>query len=218
MKKIFITLMLVAICPQIQPSQTFAQSATQNALPRYEYGVDFTTLTINQSQTHLGTGHRFTINLNRQLALESAAIFFSACDICGGEVTGTITEGLFGVKAGQRFKKFGIFGKARPGFINYSKGYFELSPTGGTGLFPFSVVAHHQTNFAADLGGVVEIYPSKRMLVRFDGSMLVDHFGSRNVRTFTLDPTTGAIIPFTYRSQPYTRGLFQFSAGVGFRF
>jgi len=217
MKKIFVTPIFLAICLQIQPSQTFAQSPPQDDLPMYEYGVDFTALTINQTQTHLGIGHRFTINLNRHVALESAAIFFSECSRCG-EVTGTISEGLFGVKAGQRFKKFGIFGKARPGFINYGRGYFELSPTGGTGPFPFSVEVHRQTNFAIDLGGVVEIYPSKRMLLRFDGSILGDHFGSRNVQSFTVDSTTGAIIPFTYRSQPYTRGLTQFSAGVGFRF
>jgi hypothetical protein len=218
MKKTFVTLIFLAICWQIQPRQISAQSTRPDELPRYEVGVDFTTLTLSESQTHLGAGSRFTVNWNRHVALEAAANFFPGCTTCASQITGRITEGFFGVKAGQRFKKFGIFGKARPGFISFSKGFFELTPTGGTGPFPFDVVVRRQTNLAADLGGVVEIYPSGRLLLRFDGSAVLDHYGSRTIHSFSFDPTTSAITPFTFQSRGYTRRLFQFSAGVGFRF
>ena len=218
MKKHFVILIVLCVYGQIQPPQAPAQSAPPEELPRYEVGVNFTSLTLSESQTHAGTGGRFTLNLNRHVALEAAGNFFPGCTICPSEVTGHVTEGLFGVKAGQRFKRFGIFGKAQPGFINFSKGFFELRATGGTGPFPFTFVVHRQTNFATDLGGVVEIYPSKRILLRLDGSVVLDHYGSRIYHTSSFDPTTGAFTPLNLPSPGYTRRLFQFTSGVGFRF
>jgi hypothetical protein len=38
-----------------------------------------------------------------------------------------MTEGLFGIKMGERFRKWAIFGKIRPGFIYYQ----EAMPGGG---------------------------------------------------------------------------------------
>lgn len=218
MKKTLVTLIFLALCSQIQPRQTAAQLTSAEELPRYEVGVNFTTLTFSESQTYVGTGSRFTLNLNRHVALEAAGNFFPGCSICYSDVSGHVTEGLFGVKAGQRFKKFGIFGKAQPGFINFSKGSFELTPTGQPGLFPFNVVMHGRTDFATDLGGVVEVYPSRRVLLRFDGSMILDHTGSGVFHTFSFDSSTGAFTPVDIPSPGYTRRLFQFSGGVGFRF
>src|SRR5580765_2739301 len=116
------------------PGRTRAQQAKPSAeLPRYEVGIDFTTLTLDPGDTNVGVGGRFTYNLNRHLALEAAVYFLPVkCSTSNGQITGHLGEGLFGVKAGQRFRRFGIFGKVRPGFINYSKGFFDMVPTGGS--------------------------------------------------------------------------------------
>jgi hypothetical protein len=218
MKKYLATLIFLAICCQ----QTSSQSPPPNDLPRYEVGAEFASLSLtasrSESQTHLGAGGRFTVNWNPHVAFEAAGSFFPGCSVCTAEITGHITEGFFGIKAGRRFDKIGIFGKARPGFVSFSKGFFELVPADGTGPFPFNLVVHRQTNFAADLGGVIETYPSRRIVLRFDSGAILDHYGSRTFHAFSFDPTTGAITSVTIPTPSHTRWLFQFTTGVGFRF
>jgi hypothetical protein len=202
------------------------QAKPSEELLRYEVGVDFSSLTRYAGATDAGFGGRFTYNINRHIALEAAGYFFPGkCATCNGELTGHITEGLFGIKAGQRFKKFGIFGKARPGLINFSKGYADIFPTGGSfsltggsGPFPFIFRERGHTDFAADLGGVLEIYPKKRFLLRFDAGATFDRVGRHTFHYVDIDPVTFNPTPVTFTSSAYTRRYFQFSAGVGFRF
>jgi hypothetical protein len=196
-----------------------AQTKPSADLPKYEVGVDFSTLTITYGPTLPGLGGRFTYNLNKHVALEAAGYFFPGkCQFCGGPTTGHITEGLFGVKAGHRFKKWGIFGKARPGFMIQSKGAYDFVPTSGGNPYPFGFVFRRQTNFALDLGGVLEFYPSKRIVLRFDGGDTIIRHPQRTINSPIQDPNTGAITlaPFTIPS--YTQHSLQFTGGVGFRF
>ena len=138
-------------------------------LAKYEVGMDFTTLTLNPGDTVVGIGGRFTYNWNRHVALEAAGYFSPGkCASCSGEITGNIAEGLFGLKAGQRFKRFGVFGKVRPGLINFSQGVFDFVPDGSSTSFPFKTVTRSRTDLATDVGGVLEIYPQKHFLLRFD--------------------------------------------------
>src|SRR2546421_4368780 len=110
MKKIVFLFMLLIALTSPYPNRTNAQRKPSPELPKYEVGIDFSTLTLNQEDTNPGLGGRFTYNMNRHLALEAAGYFFPGkCPTCTGEITGHMTEGLFGIKAGQRFKKFGIF-------------------------------------------------------------------------------------------------------------
>ena len=212
-------ILVVAVGLAFSQRSNAQQSKKSDELPKYEVGIDFTTLTLNETQTHAGAGGRVTYNWNRHIALEAAGYFSPGkCASCEGEVTGHITEGLFGVKAGQRFKRFGIFGKVRPGFIRFSQGFFDLAPTGGSGPFPFTVVVHGRTDFATDVGGVLEIYPKRRFFLRFDAGVLFDRIGSRTFHSFTVDPVTGASTPIQFTAPPFTQRRFQFIAGVGFRF
>jgi hypothetical protein len=225
--RVLLFTLLIALSSRYPNRITAQQSKPSPALPKYEVGIDFTTLTFDPEDTNVGVGGRFTYNLNRHLALEAAGYFFPGkCATCNGEITGHITEGLFGIKAGQRFKKFGIFGKARPGLISFSKGYTDVFPTGGnisptgagTGPYPFAFVEHGHTDFAADLGGVLEIYPKKRFLLRFDAGATFDRVGRQTIHYVNIDPVTFNFTPVTFKSAAYTRRYFQFSAGVGFRF
>ena len=115
----------------------------------------------------------------------------------------------FGVKAGKRWEKWGVFAKARPGFTSFSQGRFILD-LDSAGNF---VSSHFErtTHFTTDVGGVLEFYPTLRIVTRFDAGDTIIHYGPQSVRNFFPPPTT-----FTLPAA--TRHNFQFNAGIGFRF
>ena len=98
--------------------------------PKVELGVQFTSLTLSESfnsPTEPGFGGRVTYNVTDNVALEAQFDFFPTNERFRGYRTGgRIAQGLFGVKAGKRYEKFGIFGKVRPGFTSFSAGREEV--------------------------------------------------------------------------------------------
>jgi hypothetical protein len=127
---------------------------------------------------------------------------------------GRTTQGRFGVKAGERFRKLGLFAKARPGFLTYGRVHRQ------TGTFAFNFDGEdleidtfspgRKTYFESDFGGVAEFYPSRRVLARFDVGDTVVWYRGRASRSFSLLPVT---------LQPdETEHNFQFSAGLAVRF
>jgi hypothetical protein len=216
MKRTILNISVITLLLLLCPHVTLSQSTD---VPKYEVAAEFTSLSLEYGDTLPGLGGRFTYNLNKHLALEAAGYFFPGkCATCSRQITGHVTEGLFGVKAGKRFRRWGVFAKARPGFVSFGKGFFDIVPTGGGGPFPFTFVVRRSTAFGLDVGAVVEFYPSKRIVVRFDGGDTILRYPQRTVHSFTTDPITGALSPFSFTSPAYTRHNFQFSAGVGFRF
>ncbi len=211
---------LIIVVSMVYSSQVRAQAAPPSTeFQKYEVGMDFTTLTLNPGDTAVGIGGRFTYNWNRHIALEAAGYFSPGkCATCSGEITGNINEGLFGIKAGQRFKRFGIFGKVRPGLINFSQGFTDFVPNGSSTSFPFTVLTHGRTDFATDVGGVLEVYPKKHVLLRFDAGTIFDRVGRHTFHLYNFDPATGIFTPFNITEPGFTRRRFQFIAGVGFRF
>jgi hypothetical protein len=208
------------VCLSICALSATAQS---DEVPRYEVGAQFTSITkpdFGDGTTEIGLGARFTFNLNKSVALEAVTNFFPhVCNSCGaglGDNNGNITQGLFGVKAGKRFQKWGIFAKGRPGFVSFSRGDSRyVAGTGGAP--PFSLSQKRLTNFAFDLGGVLEFYPSKHLVTRFDVGDTMIKYGRRDTNFLVFDPVGGVqLFPFTLRAE--TRHNFQFSTGVGFRF
>ncbi|HJZ80894.1 MAG TPA: hypothetical protein VKD91_11130 [Pyrinomonadaceae bacterium] len=197
------------------PART--QDNSSVAVKKFEVGAEFSTLTFNPDETVLGLGGRLSYNLNKHFALEAAAYFFpQACDYCGRHA-GHTTEGLFGVKVGKRFQKWGIFAKARPGVISFSQGRFDeqIVPTNPPS---FTFTQKRLTTFAADLGGVLEFYPSKRIITRFDFGSTIIHFGRTRTNFFAFDPVTGGFTLIPSEIPAQTGGTLQIMAGVGFRF
>ena len=187
--------------------------------PKFEVAAEFTTLEREafDGRTEPGFGARFTYNLNRMISLETAGYFFpKQCIDCGNN--GNVTEVLGGVKIGKRFDHWGIFGKARPGVVSFSRGKFNVVSDPGIPGFPFQFFPDRVTSFATDVGGVLEFYPSKRVVTRFDAGDTIIHFGSRRTEFFAFDSTTStfSLVPFTLPSR--TTHNFQFMASVGFRF
>jgi hypothetical protein len=216
--------LLIALTTIYSQRASAQQTKPPDELKKVEVGVDFTALMNGSIETHPGVGARLTYNLNRHIALEGAAYFsLDNCEFCG---TGRITQGMFGIKAGQRFKKFGLFVKARPGVINLSKGTFDLVPSGNSkpllnGSFdevPFLFVTRSRTDFAVDVGPVLEIYLKKNFFLRVDTGLLIERVGSRTFHSVQVDPATGSFKPFPINIPASNIGRVQLITGVGFRF
>lgn len=222
-RNLLVVVISLAIVTQLSPSYVAAQTQTDE-LPKFEVGAQFTSLTKPDNfngSTEPGFGGRFTFNFNRSVALEAVGNFFPhKCRFCGrtGENSGNITQALVGVKAGKRFEKWGIFGKARPGIVSFSDGESGYVSVANGSTFPFEFRQNRATYFAVDLGAVLEFYPSKRIVTRFEGGDTLINYGRRTGNFFSIDPLTGntILVPFTLRSE--TRHNFQFVAGVGWRF
>lgn len=204
-----ITLLLVV--------QANALAQTQD-LPKFEVAAEFTTLErdgFSGKQTEPGVGARFTFNLNRSVAFETAGYFFPRrCDFCRD--AGNMTQVVAGVKVGKRFENWGIFAKARPGVVSFSRGDFFPIFVGPPLII--NIERDRNTSFATDLGGVLEFYPSPRIVTRFDFGDTIVHFKRRTINGFTIDPITQQVTPFPFTLPSRTTHNFQFIASVGYRF
>jgi hypothetical protein len=201
-------------------SVAHSQSQSQE-LPKYEVAAEFTTFERDSfsTRTEPGLGGRFTFNLNRVFSLEAAGYFFpKECFSCRND--GRVIQAVGGVKVGKRFDKWGIFGKARPGIVSFSDGEFNIVPTGGpvNPLTSFQVETNRVTSFATDIGAVLEFYPSKRIVTRFDAGDTIIYFTRRTTNQFRFDPLTNSFFVGPVTSPARTTHSFQFMASVGFRF
>jgi outer membrane protein with beta-barrel domain len=155
-----------------------------------------------------GVGGRITFNFNKHVAVEGEFNFFPK-DLLGApnppqrrriSLSGQQTQGLFGLKAGIRSSRAGVFGKVRPGYMRFGQATESVVCVDSFRL-PFAGwLACGRTAFALDLGGVVEFYPSRHTVVRFDlGDTVVNFRGN-------------------FEGSGLTTHNLQFNAGVGYRF
>lgn len=241
-------LVLIVICLLHQTADLKAQS-TNGDDRKFEVGGQFTLLTtsivsqVNEvrvqcvtppcplatvdlsrtRKTQPGFGGRIGYNLNSSVALEAELNLFPGADSFTPEEfnEGYFLEALFGVKAGKRFEKVGIFGKARPGFLYASGGDLEPKPnTACLAVFPTPVGCFQPTginSFALDVGGVIEIYPTARTVIRFDFGDTIVRFRARSISTnFS---SNGFVRRGVFWPLPAeTTHNFQGSVGIGFRF
>lgn len=147
----------------------------QSDLPKFEAAGQYVFMRHSDfDQSNSGLGGRFDYNFTRYLAAEGEFDFFPQKRLVLNSIQLPFQnyydswrmEGLFGIKAGIRSRHIGIFGKARPGFFYISQGKLYVDPD--IRFFRAPEETQSQLRFAMDLGGVVEIYTSKRSFVRMD--------------------------------------------------
>ena len=199
---------------------------------RFEVGAQFSSLALRLhtrdfgfpffgpfdagTQTEAGFGGRVGFNFNDHLALEAEGDFYPRERSPDSTTGGFPAQMQFGAKVGRRFRRFGVFAKARPGFVTFSSvntlvGTDTITLLGNQQFITPVFGERRRTYFSTDVGGVLEFYPSRRVLTRFDFGDTIIRFGRRNAQTFLItDP--GFQIPAE------TRHNFQFIAGLGFRF
>jgi hypothetical protein len=166
-----------------------------------------------------GFGGRFGYRAGDYITVEAEVNFFPRDRVFEG---GRKVEGLFGAKVGSRWEKVGVFGKARPGFLLLSKGNFGTQPTGiCPAVFPPPIgcfEAKGKTGLAFDVGGVLELYPSPRTIVRFDLGDTIVHLSERNVAVSAVPPFSTIPAGVIISRPAETTHNVQASVGFGFRF
>jgi hypothetical protein len=154
--------------------------------------------------TDAGFGLRAGYNVFSFLALEVEVNFFPHEKKLFQE-GGRKLQLQFGPKAGIRKERFGVYGKFRPGLVRFSALLDCDINTIGCG-------AQIKTYRAFDVGGVLELYPSGRTLVRFDfGDTMIIHRQRGFVKVFPMD-FNSVVFPSATTHNP------QFSIGAGYRF
>ncbi len=149
-----LVLCLSCLLAQAQNTNSFVDE-----VPTYEVGGQIFSFSGHDLGNGWGAGVRFTYNLNNHIALDNDVNFFLP-----DEGPAYATQGLFGIKAGQRTKYVGVFAKARPGFQTN-----------------FVVNDREQARFAFDVGGVAEFYPTRHVLLRVDAGDVIIPFGNNIV-------------------------------------
>jgi hypothetical protein len=194
MRKMFLFVLITAAALLIVPAQN-AQAQSRSETPKVEVGAQYTVLRINgfgaADATDSGVGGRLTFNITKGFGVEGVVNFFPQGRINFATLStalGNRMQGLFGVKYGLRGEKVGIFAKVRPGFVRFSQG----TPAVGT--------TSSATQLALDYGGVLELYPARPFVLRFDvGDTVIRYDNPVFVNPF------------------FTHNL-QISTGVAFRF
>lgn len=182
-----------------------------------------------------GFGARFTYNLTKHIALEAEGNFFPGRPLeefgafsPGGIPAGHIYQGQFGVKAGKRFKKVGVFMKIRPGFVGFTQAsqftgfrltsFFHPSQGRQVQLENAEFRIGKATYPSVDVGCVVEFYPSRRIVTRLDIGDTIIRYG---IYQEPLSAVCALCCPCPtrlYERPAETRHNLQFSAGIGIRF
>jgi hypothetical protein len=211
------TLFTAAVVINAQSDEKKFEIGAQGTLLRVTSRTTSITLnTFNENQENdWGFGGRLGYDLSRNVGIEAEGNFFPRDRALDG---GRKLQGLFGVKVGQRFEKGGVFLKARPGFVRFSRGQYQFSTGGCPTVFPPPIgcfQAQAMTNLAFDLGGVGEVYPSKSTIIRFDAGDTMIRFKSQRA-VAAVDPATGGLVVLP--AAPETKHNFQASVGFGFRF
>ena len=196
--------------PDAEPSaQT---SGGSDETKRFEVGVQFTSLFVKPSNsqgslffprihTEPGFGGRVTFNLTESIAIEAEGNYFTREQFSFPE-GGKMFQGQFGAKVGKRFDRWGVFGKARPGFVGFTR---VLQNPFGVQLPPFSF--ERRLYPSVDVGGVLEFYVSPRWMARFDAGDTIIRYGEirfSNLASFNVPSVT--------------RHNLQLSSGFSFRF
>jgi hypothetical protein len=164
-------------------------TATAQPLPsRFEVGVQASVLRLSDfDSTTAGIGGRVSFDLASWVAIEAQADFFPNDDalLLSSGVTPdlgilyrrTRADAFFGAKIGWRNDRFGVFAKARPGFTRLADQGVECSAD----VCALALLARpeYRTEFAFDLGGVFEFYPSSRTVARVElGDTMIRHRSS----------------------------------------
>lgn len=188
-RRVFVQIVGALLTMFLFSLESFAQTDDHSI----EVGGFLTTIDLRDSvgEKPLGFGGRFTYNFTDHFALDSEAAYFP--DDPSGNYGQTVA--LVGLRAGIRSEEFGTFAKIRPGVVRFDES-LRVRNNGS------------RNKVAIDVGGVLEYYPSPRVIVRVDFGDTIIPFGD--------DLINGVVPPFVFR--PGTTHNLQGSFGIGVRF
>jgi hypothetical protein len=171
----------IAVC-------ALAGNAVAQTTARFDVAVQTSVLRLDTNgTTNAGIGGRFSFELTRRISLDAEATFFPSDDFEALVVAATTPgeEGLVfhrrrvdvfgGVKAAVlRGPRIAVFGKVRPGLTRLSHRGVEC--IGDVCARILIALPEYRNEFALDAGGIVEIYPTGRTILRVDiGDTMIRH-------------------------------------------
>src|SRR5437762_2304298 len=167
--------LLLLMIPMTAPAQATGEGLEAGIVFSGTFLKEIGTRDAGVGTSAAGIGGRLGYSLARSVDLETDIIVWPN----NQATSGTWIQGLFGVKAGKRFDRFGLFGKVRPGFMHFRKDPFGASQPGGTGLLGRQRVS--STEPSIDMGGVFEYRTTRGLMLRFDLGDTVIRYGRRRV-------------------------------------
>ena len=193
--------------------------AQERDAPKLEIGVQHSTLSVDRpvfggTEHAVGFGGRVTYNLTDYFAVEAEGNLFPSGTRSDYVTGGAARQAQFGAKVGKRWRRFGLFAKARPGLVSFGD-TLRPAQVGSGAVTVFNFEGERKTHFSMDVGGVMEFYPSRKMLVRFDAGDTVIRYGEHAELLPAPFPSLGSAIG---QAPSEVKHNFQFTAGVGFRF
>jgi hypothetical protein len=174
MKRLFTILSAALVCACGTLCARAQQAAgTDREVPRYEIGALVHTIDAQTTRdvTSAGFGGRFTYNLTNHFAIDTELDV--PVDFDDDYFTVGGVQGFAGLKAGGRYKRVGLFAKARPGFV----ANFHRVPPGSEPFTAYERVVRP----AFDVGAVVEFYPARNIGLRYDAGVLIIPFGGEQI-------------------------------------
>ena len=191
----------------------FATVPSASAQERWEVGAQFSLFQPSDSLgTNNGLGGRLAWHAASWVSAEAEVNYFATERFERDALPSLANAGALslrynrqrlevfvGPKIGHRWQRFGLFGKVRPGITRLTDEGVEC--IGEACALALIALPEYRTEFAVDLGGVAEFYPTARTVVRADlGTRIIRHRSSA-------PPCTGC------NTQNFTS-----SFGAGFRF
>ena len=164
---------------------------------------------LDGATTEAGVGPFASYRIWRFVEADTAMFLFPREEQSAGPYDGgRILQGFYGVRAGFRTRHVGFFAKVRPGFQSYSRVLTAEVITLGP-VITVTQTFDRATDFALDLGGVIELYPTKHFVIRLDAGDTMLYTGARNISPLG--------IPESLPGYP-RRDTMQFGVGFGWRF
>ena len=156
-----------------------------------------------------GFGGRFTWNLSRRFALDSELDWFPRNQKAALQAGGDVIAIQAGPKITlYRGEGFGFFAKIRPGLLSSDNVCLEKVVPPNIFECSYGRVTH----FAVDMGGVVELYPTRHLTLRVDlGETLIRMYDRE--ATLSVSPT----LKITALSPGGIRPGIQIEAGLSYR-
>src|SRR5206468_5983682 len=135
----------------------------QSGETRFELGLQLTSANSSEfDQSEVGVGGRFSWHPAALFGIEAEIDHYAGDFPDTPPSSHGRTEGFFGVTGGPRFDRVRLFGRFRPGFMNFGE---ASQPFACLAIFPPPlpcILASGRTVFALDIGGGGEVFTPRK--------------------------------------------------------
>lgn len=164
------TNLLTFLALLLLPSGLTAQQTSD----RVSVGLHYSTLALSYpNQTRSGLGGWFAHEVFDHVGVDAAFSIFPADDTR----TRRLVQLLAGGRAGLGGDRLEAFGRIRPGLTRFSQRFFAPDIACILIFPPPDACLIRSVNFTIDIGGTVQLFPTRRAVIRVDAGDSLIRFG-----------------------------------------